>query len=382
MRVLEALQALPTLSDIVTVWIGFAASFLIGVLLVLTKRWHGSLSMDFTHGIQKFHSTPTPRIGGVPILLGLVLVCCKSSPEIKELLTPILMAGMPAFLFGIAEDLTKRVGVVQRLFATMASGLLAWWMTDYSLSRLDIWGLDTLMQFTLISVLFTSFAVGGVANAINIIDGFNGLSTLTCTIAFIGFALIAYQVGDINLTLVCLVLAACVWGFFWINWPFGKMFLGDGGAYFVGFALAWVAVLLIQRNQSVSAFAALLICILPITEVLFSIFRRRVRKEYAGQPDRLHFHSMLQRRYISRWLSHWPDLAKNSLVGILIGLMSLLAVILACGLFESTVLCLGSAILLALSYVAIYARMVRHHWCSPITFVLLKPLTSERPSWF
>lgn len=373
MQVLEAIRAFTRLSDIGTVGLGFAASFLIGLLLVLTKRWHGTLSMDLTDGIQKFHTVPTPRIGGIPIVLGLVLVWGKSSPQLKELLTPILLAGMPAFLFGLAEDLTKRVGVVQRLWATMASGFLAWWMTDYSLSRLDILGVDALMQFTLASVLLTSFAVGGVANAINIIDGFNGLSTLTCTIAFTGFALIAYQVEDVHLAMVCLILAACVWGFFWINWPFGKMFLGDGGAYFVGFALAWVAVLLIERNHSVSAFAALLICILPITEVLFSIFRRRVRKQHPGQPDRLHFHSMLQRRYIARWLSHWPDLAKNSLVGILVGLMSLLAVVLASSFFESTLMCLGTAILLALGYVSVYARMVRHHWCSPVGFLLVKP---------
>lgn len=374
MHILEALQALAltTLSDIGTVGTGFVASFFIGFLLVLTKRWHGSLTMDFTEGIQKFHSSPTPRIGGIPILLGLVLVWGKSSPDIKELLTPILLAGMPAFLFGIAEDLTKKVGVTERLLATMASGFFAWWMTDYSLSRLDIWGFDALMQFTLISVLFTSFAIGGVANAINIIDGFNGLSTLTCTFAFIGFALIAFQVGDLNLALVCLILAACVCGFFWVNWPFGKMFLGDGGAYFVGFALAWVAVLLIERNQSVSAFAAFLICILPITEVLFSIFRRKIRKEHPGKPDRLHFHSMLQRRYISRWLRHWPNLAKNSFVGILIGMMSLLAVILANEFFRSTILCFGSAFLLALAYVAMYARMVRHRWCSPIAFLIFK----------
>lgn len=373
MRVLEAIQALPSLSGVGTVCIGFVASFLIGILLVLTKRWHGSLSLDFTDGIQKFHTSPTPRIGGIPILLGLVLVWGKSAPEIKELLTPILLAGMPAFLFGIAEDLTKQVGVVQRLLATMASGFLAWWITDYSLSRLDIWGIDALMQYGFISVLVTSFAVGGVANAINIIDGFNGLSTLTCTSAFIGFAVIAYQVGDFNLTLVCLILAACVSGFFWINWPFGKMFLGDGGAYFVGFALAWIAVLLIERNQSVSAFSALLICILPITEVLFSIFRRRVRKEHPGQPDRLHLHSMLHRRYISRWLSEVSDLAKNSLVGILVGLVSTLAVILACIMFESTLLCLGTAALMSLGYVVIYARMVCHRWCSPFVFLLVKP---------
>jgi UDP-N-acetylmuramyl pentapeptide phosphotransferase/UDP-N-acetylglucosamine-1-phosphate transferase len=373
MQALEAIQALPKLTGIDTVGIGFGASFLIGVLLVLTKRWHGALSMDFTHGIQKFHTTPTPRIGGIPIILGLVLVWGKSSPEIKELLTPILLAGMPAFMFGIAEDLTKKVGVVQRLLATMASGLFAWWLTNYSLSRLDILGIDALMQYTLISVIVTSFAVGGVANAINIIDGFNGLSTWTCTTAFVGFAVIAYQVGDFNLALVCLILAACVWGFFWINWPLGKMFLGDGGAYFVGFSLAWIAVLLIERNLTVSASSALLICILPITEVLFSIYRRRVRKDNPGQPDRLHFHSMLHRRYISRWLSNWPELARNSLVGIFVGLMSLLPVVLACIMFNSTLLCMGSAFILSLGYLLIYARMVRHHWCSPLVFFILKP---------
>jgi len=57
---------------------------------------------------------------------------------------------------------------MQRLLATMASGLLAWWITDYSLTRVDIWGADWLLSFTLLSVIFTAFAVGGVANTINI----------------------------------------------------------------------------------------------------------------------------------------------------------------------------------------------------------------------
>jgi UDP-N-acetylmuramyl pentapeptide phosphotransferase/UDP-N-acetylglucosamine-1-phosphate transferase len=98
------------------------------------------------------------------------------------------------------------------------------------------------------------------------------------TLAFAGFAVIAWSVGDANLASVAIILAACVWGFFWVNWPFGKLFLGDGGSYFVGFALAWVAVLLIERNPSVSPFAALLVCIHPVSEVLLSIFRRKLKK--------------------------------------------------------------------------------------------------------
>jgi UDP-N-acetylmuramyl pentapeptide phosphotransferase/UDP-N-acetylglucosamine-1-phosphate transferase len=373
MNLLDAVFNIATTPDLTSAVFAFIASFLLCIAVVLTKPWHGAFSMDTTDGIQKFHSVLTPRIGGIPILLALVIAWGKSTPEIQILLAPILFAGMPAFLFGIAEDLTKQIGVIQRLLATMASGLLAWWITDYSLSRLDIWGFDLLMQFTFFSVIFTVFAVGGVANSINIIDGFNGYASLTCTIAFIGFALIAFQVGDQNLSLVSLILAASVWGFFWVNWPFGKIFLGDGGAYFLGFALAWIAVLLIERNPSVSAFSALVICILPITEVLFSIFRRKVRNDHPGKPDRLHFHSLLQRRYVSRWFMKWHNLYRNSLVGTLMGLISLVPAFIANLIFDSTSYCVLTSLLFVLGYVMVFARMIRHHWCSPISFLILKP---------
>jgi UDP-N-acetylmuramyl pentapeptide phosphotransferase/UDP-N-acetylglucosamine-1-phosphate transferase len=356
-----------------SVGVAFLASFVLCIVVVLTKRWHGAFSMDTTDGVQKFHSAPTPRIGGIPILLALVIAWGKSSAETQTLLAPILFAGMPAFLFGIAEDLTKQIGVVQRLLATIASGLLAWWLTDYSLSRLDIWGVDQLMQFTFFSVIFTAIAVGGVANSINIIDGFNGYASLTCTFAFFGFALIAFQVGDQNLALVSLIFASSVWGFFWVNWPFGKLFLGDGGAYFLGFALAWIAVFLIERNPSVSAFSALVICILPITEVLFSIFRRKVRNDHPGKPDNLHFHSLLQRRYVSRWLVKWHSLARNSLVGIFMGLMSLASALMANLIYSNTLYCVIASLVFVIGYVSVFARMVRHHWCSPIGFLILKP---------
>lgn len=349
------------------------ASFALCVLLVLTKRWHGALTMDHVVGVQKFHTTPTPRIGGVPIMLGLVLAWSKAPADIQALITPILFAGLPAFIFGVLEDITKRIGVMQRLLATMASGLLAWWITDQSLTRVDVWGMDWLLSFTLVSVLFTAFAVGGVANSINIIDGFNGLASTMSTLAFIGYALIAWQVGDTQIAAVALVLGACVWGFFWVNWPLGKIFLGDGGSYFIGFALAWVAIMLIERNPGVSAFAALLICFHPVTEVLFSIYRRRIKQLHPGQPDRLHFHSLVKRRYVRRWFSGMSTVARNSITGLLLGCMTLTAIVLANLYLHSVGLSVAAFVCLSLGYVAIYARMVRHHWCSPIEFLLIKP---------
>ena len=351
-----------------------ASSFALCLLMVLTKHWHGAFTMDHTEGVQKFHTAPTPRIGGVPIVLGLIVAWGKAPQDIKELLSPILFAGMPAFIFGVLEDITKRVGVMQRLLATMASGLLAWWITDYSITRVDIWGVDWVLGFTLVSVVFTAFAVGGVANSINIIDGFNGLASTASTLAFIGYALLAWQVGDVQLVGVALVLAASVWGFFWVNWPLGKIFLGDGGSYFVGFCLAWVAVILIERNPNVSAFAALLICAHPVTEVLFSIYRRKIKKMNPGQPDRLHFHSLVKQRYVRRWFPSAPADIRNSITGVLVGFMTMTAIVLASAIHDSV---LGSAlafVALGLGYVSLYARMARFHWCSPIDFLLVKPV--------
>ncbi len=353
---------------------GFVASLAFCILLVLTKPWHGDLSMDANEGIQKFHSMPTPRIGGLAIVAALCVAWLNASTELKSLIGIYLLAGLPAFIFGLAEDITKKVSVLHRLLATMSSGLLAWWITDYSLTRVDVWGFDYLLSFTIVSVLFTSFAVGGVANSINIIDGFNGLASTTSTLAFASFALIAFQVGDTQLAAISLVLAACVWGFFWVNWPYGKIFLGDGGSYFVGFSLAWVAVMLIERNPEVSAFAALLICVHPVTEVLFSVYRRKMKELHPGHPDRMHFHSLIRRRYVRRWFSGVSSDGRNSITGLLVGMLTLTAGILANFTYQSVWISLISLLVLMMGYVSIYARMVRYKWCSPINFLLVKPV--------
>lgn len=351
---------------------GVFASFFACLTLVLTKTWHGNFTLDVSEGIQKFHTDPTPRIGGVAILMSLIVVWGKSSDEVRQLLTPMLFAGLPAFVFGLAEDITKQVSVSSRLLATMGSGLLACWLTDYSLTRVDVWGIDDLMRVGFISILFTAFAVGGVANAVNIIDGFNGLAGTTTMLAFVGYALIAFQVGDPTLASLALLCAACVFGFFWVNWPLGKIFLGDGGSYFLGFALAWVAVLLLERHPNVSVFAGLLPCIHPVVEVLFSIYRRKIRKDHPGMPDRLHFHSLVKRRYVERWFSGLTSPTRNSITGVLVGLFTLVAVVVANLVYDEYWLSVSAVVGLALGYVAIYARMVKHRWCSPLDFLFAK----------
>lgn len=273
--------------------VGLLVSFICSIGLVITTRWHGKFSLDGTAGIQKFHAVPTPRIGGVAIFLGLMCAWLASDDALQDLFGPILIAGLPAFCFGVAEDLTKKVSVRTRLVATMASGTLAWALTGASIVHTGIVGVDVALAWVPFSVLFTAFAVGGVANAVNIIDGFNGLAGGTVTICLVALGLIAQNCGDVELAKLCFIVGAVTVGFLMVNFPFGKLFLGDGGAYLLGFILAWLAVSLAYRNPAVSAWAPLLACAYPIFETLFTIVRRVWARSHPGEPDSHHLHSLI-----------------------------------------------------------------------------------------
>ena len=97
---------------------------------------------------------------------------------------------------------------------------------------------------------------------------------------------------------LAILYAALVLGFFVVNFPLGKIFLGDGGAYFGGFLLASLGVLLPSRNPETSAWAAILICAYPVIETLASMRRKSRRHGHnVGQPDQVHFHMLAYRRY-------------------------------------------------------------------------------------
>ena len=367
------MDILPTLHIPISAYTAFAVSLLVAIVLVLTKKLHGRFSMDGLVGIQKAHTTPTPRIGGVAIVAGVIAAWAVAKPERQAILGPLLLAGLPAFAFGLAEDITKQVSVMARLLATMASGVVGWWLTGVSISSVDIPWLDPLLGIGLVSVLFTAFAIGGVANAINIIDGFNGLASGFVVVALVGIAGIAIGVQDTSLALACLCVAAAALGFWFINWPWGKLFLGDGGSYFGGFALAWACVMLIERNSGVTAFAALLVCIHPVTEVLFSIYRRKLRQSHPGHPDRLHLHSLIMRRVVRTRMRINPGMT-NPVTGILLALMSVPAILVAYAVHNNTPLGAVMCLVFMLGYVTLYARLVRFRWCSPVAFLFFRPV--------
>jgi UDP-N-acetylmuramyl pentapeptide phosphotransferase/UDP-N-acetylglucosamine-1-phosphate transferase len=355
----------------------FAATLLASLALVGTKHLHGRFSLDNSFGVQNHHTEPTPRIGGVAIVLGLLVVWALAAPDVQNILGPMLLAGLPAFAFGLLEDITKKVSVVVRLLATMFSGVLAWYITGVAMQNTGVPPMDWLLGFLPLAVLFTAFAVGGVANAINIIDGFNGLASGAVAIMLAAMGLIALSVGDAPLATVCFTVAACIIGFCAVNWPLGKLFLGDGGAYLLGFLLAWVAVLLPMRHPELNAWATILVCAYPVLEVGFSVNRRRNREgHHPGQPDKVHLHHLVHRRIVCQLFPRLSKPLQNGLTSPLCWLFVATPAALAVVFAQNTPLLIASLLALVFAYSAVYARLSQFRWCFSAVTLLPKPVVN------
>lgn len=340
-------------------YVALITSLLISLLIIFTKHWHIFFSLDSMVGVQKIHLKPTPRIGGTAVFAGVVFAYFVEKNEHTSLLGPLILAGLSAFIFGLAEDATKQVSIATRLFATTLAGVVGWAITGISLTHIGISLFDSILKNLIFSVFFTAIAIGGIANAINMIDGLNGLASSMMIIALTCLALIAHLVGDVNLAVACLTVGASIFGFFLINWPWGKLFMGDGGSYFCGFALAWSCVLLVERNPLVSPFAGLLICIYPFSEAMFSIFRRVLRTNGSTEADLHHLHSLIYRRYSRK---RGRKVLDNSIAGLLIGVLSIPPAICAYYFYNNNFVCAVCSIFFMITYLMLYRRIVRFNW--------------------
>jgi UDP-N-acetylmuramyl pentapeptide phosphotransferase/UDP-N-acetylglucosamine-1-phosphate transferase len=321
------------------------------------------IGLDHDTGVQKFHSWKAVRIGGLPIYISLWLngiLVYKLNGDVVNYYFKFLIASTPVFLGGILEDFTKKVGPKERLIAAFASGVLVYFLIDTHLTRVDIPGLDYLLsEFVIFSIAFTAFALTGSSNAINIIDGFNGLASGVAIIIFSAYAYVSYLVGDVFLFNVCLIIIGALIGFFVLNFPYGKIFLGDGGAYLIGFLAGLIGVMLVERHKEVSAWFPLLLLMYPIYETLFSIYRRRFLGSYdAMRPDAIHLHTLIHTRIV-RKTPMKENVILNSLTSPYLWFLELMCAIPAVLFYDNAIFLVIFSVLFAVFYTWLYFRLVK-----------------------
>jgi UDP-N-acetylmuramyl pentapeptide phosphotransferase/UDP-N-acetylglucosamine-1-phosphate transferase len=347
-------------------------SFLVSLLITLCVLRSNHLHLSFTadsnlSGVQKFHTIAVPRVGGIAIFLGIFLALCVryfENAEVGFFGLLLVMCSLPAFLSGLTEDLTKKVGVKVRLLATMVSAGLAGYFLNAWLGSVQILGIDNLMMaYPFVAIAITCFAVGGVANAFNIIDGYNGLSSMVAVIILSGIVYVAFQVNDYPIMIAAFAMIGALLGFLVFNYPRGTIFLGDGGAYFVGFWIAELSVLLTARHPEVSKWFPLLLCLYPIFETVFTIYRRvLLQKAHPGMPDALHLHQLIYMRIVRPSVGGHSNAAKaqcNALTSPYLWILTALAVIPAILFWQYHLVLKGFAVLFTVTYVWLYWAIVR-----------------------
>jgi UDP-GlcNAc:undecaprenyl-phosphate/decaprenyl-phosphate GlcNAc-1-phosphate transferase len=149
-------------------------------------------------------------------------------------------------------------------------------------------------------VVVTMIAMAGLVHAMNIIDGLNGLLGGVAVLILAGLGFGAYLSNDGTLTAICLIAGGAVIGFLAFNFPRARLLCGDGGAYFIGFLIAALSVLLVKRNPEISPWFALMLASYPVTETLFSILRRVLSGSRVSESDNAHLHSLVGQYLIAR----------------------------------------------------------------------------------
>jgi UDP-GlcNAc:undecaprenyl-phosphate/decaprenyl-phosphate GlcNAc-1-phosphate transferase len=344
----------------------FSLSFVLGLAVIAAAR-KLNLGADNHGGVQRFHTHWVPRLGGVPIFvtlaLWILLVVDEIQPDFRRTLLWVLCL-TPAFAVGLLEDLTQKVGSWPRLLTTMAGAGLAWWLLNAQIVRLGLPALDAWLAATPVaSLLVTMLFVGGAAHSVNIIDGYNGLASSYALVVLLAVLVVAGQVGDIKLMYTAVGAIAATLGFFVLNFPGGRMFLGDSGAYLLGTVLAFLLTILVYRNPQVSPMFAAALLVYPVWETLFSMYRKKIlRGTSPMQPDGLHLHMLLYKRLVRTNVSVTGGrrgIQMNSATTLYALSLSATTGVLAISLWQNTVALFAVFCGFIIGYLMLYSALVR-----------------------
>ena len=348
--------------------ISLIVSFFAVMLIIRLKDRHSKYSYDDDiQGIQKFHYQFVPRVGGLALIVSILIslvVQLISNWEVGKFGLTLCASSLPIFLVGFAEDLTKAIKVKWRLIAAVFSSALMGHLMGGWLQSLQIIGLDDLISsYFMFAICITCFAVAGITNAFNIIDGFNGLSSMVGFIILSAIAYVSCQVNDQAIMVCSFAMMGALLGFFVWNFPRGLIFLGDGGAYLIGFWIGALSILLTNRNPDVSKWFPFLLCIYPVFETLFTIYRRLIlRRSNPSLPDASHLHQLIHHRLVKWHLgsSRIEDkLTRNSLTSPYLWALTIISVIPALLFWRYHLVLKVFTVLFAVGYFILYRSILR-----------------------
>lgn len=263
------------------------------LLSILNRNNIENLSSKY-NPIQKIHNEYVPPIGGLVIFLSFNIYLFLFYRQSILLEIFILIPSILIFIVSFKEDLHSNVSPLIRFFTIFFASIVFTYFFYEQLPNIDINFINNFFEsFPFIEILFYSLCLTALSNGFNMIDGMNGLAGLTAISIVIGLITLLFITNQLMLLgneLSSLLILILVFLFF--NFPFGKIFLGDSGAYWLGWILG-VIILIIYSNDDLNTWGAALLVFYPTTEVIFSTIRKSISNKNPFKPDLNHLHLKL-----------------------------------------------------------------------------------------
>jgi UDP-GlcNAc:undecaprenyl-phosphate GlcNAc-1-phosphate transferase len=264
---------------------------------------------------QRVHVNEIPRIGGLLILSFYLIVILLN--DVNDFFKVTLLCSIPILLIGLREDFFHDTSPSKRLFSIfLSASLLIFYLKD-NLPSINMPLFSLLLQHDLINFLFFVFCIMVISNGFNLIDGMNGNLAFTSIVQFVLLFFLGFNQGDNEFVGIVLLFLIPFIIFSIFNFPFGKVFMGDFGAYFTGFIISSLTIYIYGIYSHLPSWGAVLILFYPSIELLFSFIRKKVFENKSPMSaDLKHLHSLL-----FRLLKRKYKFQNNSLVTLILSFL-------------------------------------------------------------
>ncbi|NLG33543.1 MAG: undecaprenyl/decaprenyl-phosphate alpha-N-acetylglucosaminyl 1-phosphate transferase [Syntrophomonadaceae bacterium] len=296
--------------------IPFLAAFVVTMVLMplVIKLSYKIGAVDRPNG-RKVHSTTMPRLGGVAIFLSFGL-CLILFFDLPKPFWGIVWGALIIFLTGVLDDIMqispriKLIGQIAAATVAISSGIVVEFVTN---------PFNGLLNLGYFSIPLTMLWIVGISNAINLIDGLDGLAAGVSGIAAATMGIIAYFQGQSLAALAAFLLLAAILGFLPYNFYPARTFMGDGGSNFLGFILGCLAIMGTAKSATlISLLVPIVILGIPIFDTFFAIIRRIYNKAPIFMPDKDHLHH----RLMAIGLSHRRSVVIIYMISALFGVVA------------------------------------------------------------
>ena len=331
--------------------VAFAISY---VMTPPVKRFAEAVgAMDIPKDERRVHDHPIPRMGGLAIFLGFVLSLLLFSDYLSTQLVGLLLGTVIIAVMGAIDDIMNLNAWVKLAGQLVAAGVaVRSGIVINAISNFTPAGGTTFLSSDWLTIAVTMFWIVACTNAVNLIDGLDGLAVGVSTISSLTMLVVSLVVANPTVSLILAALTGACVGFLPYNMNPARIFMGDVGSQTLGFVLATASIMgLFKFHAIISFLVPLLALAVPLADTVFAFFRRIVNGQSPFHADRGHFHHRLLAL----------GMGQKRAVAVLYGIsavLGLIAVLMAAQSVALRIVCIVAAFLISITVWLMVLRII------------------------